>query len=73
MAHQAELEGVDILDCCAARDVILDGYGSVKSVVTQDMGIAKDGRQKDSFMPGAQVNARVTMFAEGCRGSLSQV
>eukprot|EP00892_Ulva_mutabilis_P009925 jgi/Ulvmu1/7304/UM035_0093.1 len=72
MAHQAELEGVDILDSCAAHDVLLDGKGSVKAVVTQEMGVAKDGTQKDSFMPGAQVNARVTMFAEGCRGSLSQ-
>ena len=73
LAHEAELEGVDILDSCAASEVLLDGYGSVKGVVTKDMGIAKDGGRKHNYMPGAQVNARVTMFAEGCRGSLAQV
>lgn len=73
MAHQAELEGVDILDSCAASEVVLDAHGTVRGVVTQDMGVAKSGTQKDTFMPGTQVSARVTMFAEGCRGSLSQV
>lgn len=73
MAREAELEGVDILDSCAASEAVFDAHGTVRGVITRDMGVAKDGGQKDAFMPGAQVNARVTMFAEGCRGSLSQV
>lgn len=73
MAQQAENEGVEVLTNCAASEVLSNSYGGVLGVLTRDMGIAKDGSQKDSFMPGAQVNARVTMFAEGCRGSLSEV
>jgi electron-transferring-flavoprotein dehydrogenase len=73
LAQQAEEEGVDIIEGCAASDVLIDGHGSVTGVVTQDMGIAKDGARKPSYMPGAQVNARATLIAEGCRGSLAEV
>ena len=64
---------MEILTSCAASEVVTDSYGSVLGVLTKDMGIAKDGSQKDWYMPGAKVTARVTMFAEGCRGSLSEV
>lgn len=64
---------MEILTSCAASEVVTDSYGSVLGVLTKDMGIAKDGSRKDSYMPGAKVTARVTMFAEGCRGSLSEV
>jgi electron-transferring-flavoprotein dehydrogenase len=37
------------------------------------MGIAKDGQLKSSYAPGVDLLAKVTLFAEGCRGSLSQV
>lgn len=39
---------------------------------TNDFGVAKDGSRKDSFSPGMALTARATLFAEGCRGSLSQ-
>jgi flavin-dependent dehydrogenase len=73
LAEQAEQEGVEVITNCAASEVLSDGYGSVLGVRTRDMGVAKDGNHKDTYMLGAQVNARITMFAEGCRGSLSEV
>ena len=36
------------------------------------MGIDKDGNKKDSFEPGININAKVTVFAEGCRGHLGK-
>ncbi|PIN04189.1 Electron-transferring-flavoprotein dehydrogenase [Handroanthus impetiginosus] len=36
------------------------------------MGVAKDGSKKDNFQPGVELKGRVTLFAEGCRGSLSE-
>jgi len=36
------------------------------------MGVAKDGTHKASYQPGMELQARYTLFAEGCRGSLSQ-
>lgn len=73
MGKQAEDAGVEILTGCAASDVVTDTHGTILGVLTQDMGVAKDGAKKDSYMPGAQITARVTMFAEGARGSLSEV
>ena len=36
------------------------------------MGIDKDGNKKDSFEPGINIKAKVTVFAEGCRGHLGK-
>ena len=36
------------------------------------MGIAKDGSHKPDYQPGMELRAKYTLFAEGCRGSLSQ-
>ena len=46
--------------------------GSVKGVVTQDMGLDKNGEKKDSYEPGMELHAKVTVFAEGCRGHLGK-
>eukprot|EP00879_Flechtneria_rotunda_P022036 GHRR01023244.1.p1 GENE.GHRR01023244.1~~GHRR01023244.1.p1 ORF type:complete len:115 (+),score=16.17 GHRR01023244.1:218-562(+) len=37
------------------------------------MGIGKDGKPKDTYAPGVDLMAKLTLFGEGCRGSLSQV
>jgi electron-transferring-flavoprotein dehydrogenase len=39
---------------------------------TNDFGVAKDGSRKENFTLGMALTARATLFAEGCRGSLSQ-
>ena len=36
------------------------------------MGIDKDGNKKDSFESGIELHAKVTVFAEGCRGHLGK-
>jgi electron-transferring-flavoprotein dehydrogenase len=36
------------------------------------MGIGKDGRPTDRFQPGVELLAKETLFAEGCRGSLTK-
>jgi electron-transferring-flavoprotein dehydrogenase len=41
-------------------------------VATVDMGVSKTGEPKDSFTRGFELHARVTMFGEGCRGSLTK-
>ena len=46
--------------------------GRVKGVATGDMGIGKDGEQKASFTPGMELHGTYTLFAEGCRGSLTK-
>jgi electron-transferring-flavoprotein dehydrogenase len=53
--------------------VLYDWHNAVVGVATGDMGIAKDGSSKPSFSPGVDLMARLTLFGEGARGSLSEV
>ena len=72
LAEQAEGMGAEIYPGFAAADVLYNDDGSVKGIVTGDMGIAEDGSQKDSYMPGMELHAKYTLFAEGCRGHLGK-
>jgi len=71
LAEQAEELGVEIFPGFAAAEVLYDDNGAVRGVATGDMGIGKDGEPTDSFEPGVELLGRQTIFAEGCRGSLS--
>jgi len=72
LAEQAESLGVDIFPGFAAAEVLYDEHGAVRGVATGDMGIGRDGEKKDTFEPGVELLARQTVFAEGCRGSLTK-
>ena len=72
LATQAENMGVEIYPGFAASEVLYNDDGSVKGVATGDMGVAKDGSHKDSFMSGMELHAKYTFFAEGVRGSLTK-
>ena len=51
--------------------MLYDESGAVRGVATGDMGIGKDGEPTDSYEPGVELIGRQTIFAEGCRGSLT--
>ncbi|MEQ9663180.1 MAG: electron transfer flavoprotein-ubiquinone oxidoreductase [Parasphingopyxis sp.] len=72
LAGRAEALGVEIFPGFAAAEVLWNEDGSVKGVATGDMGIAKDGEKKPDYMPGMELHAKYTFFAEGVRGSLSK-
>lgn len=72
LSQRAEELGVDIYTGFAADDILYHEDGSVKGIVTKDAGIAKDGTIKDTFEPGMELHAKMTIFAEGCRGSLTK-
>ena len=72
LAEQAEALGVEIFPGFPASEILYDDKGVVKGVVTQDMGIDKEGNKKDSFEPGIELLGKVTVFAEGCRGHLGK-
>ncbi|MCB9942850.1 MAG: electron transfer flavoprotein-ubiquinone oxidoreductase [Geminicoccaceae bacterium] len=72
LAEQAEGLGVEIYPGFAAAEVLHGEDGAVKGVATGDMGITKDGEQGPNYQPGMELRARVTLFAEGCRGSLTR-
>lgn len=71
LAQQAEQLGVEIFPGFAASEVLLED-NVVKGILIGDMGLDKDGKPKDSFVPGMELRAKYTVFAEGCRGHLGK-
>ena len=72
LAEQAEKLGVEIFPGFPASEVLYNEDGSVKGVSTVDMGLDKDGNKKDTYEQGIELHAKVTVFAEGCRGHLGK-
>jgi len=72
LAEQAEALGVEIFPGFAASEAIYNEDGSVKGILTGDMGVAEDGSHKDGYMPGMELHAKYTVFAEGCRGHIGK-
>jgi electron-transferring-flavoprotein dehydrogenase len=72
LGEQAEALGVNVFPGFPAAEVLYHEDGAVKGVATRDMGIGRDGEPKDGFEAGVELHARQTIFAEGCRGSLTK-
>jgi len=71
LAEQAEGLGVEVYPGFAASETIIED-GQVKGIITGDMGVARDGSEKDGYMPGMELRAKYTLFTEGCRGHLGK-
>ncbi|MFN0041175.1 MAG: electron transfer flavoprotein-ubiquinone oxidoreductase [Burkholderiales bacterium] len=72
LAKQAEELGVEIFPGFAAAEILFDAQGSVSGVATGDMGIGRDGVPGPAHQRGMALEARYTVFAEGCRGHLGE-
>ena len=72
LGEQAEALGVEIYPGFAGAGVLYNDDGSVKGVVTGDMGVGKDGQPGPAFQPGMELHAKYTLFSEGCRGHLGK-
>ena len=72
LAKEAEALGVEIYPGFAATELLFTEDGAVRGVATGDVGVARDGTHKTEYQPGMELHARYTLFAEGCRGSLSE-
>jgi electron-transferring-flavoprotein dehydrogenase len=72
LAKEAEALGVEIYPGFAAAEILVDEGGRVTGVATGAQGIGKDGQPTAQFQPGVELRAKETLFAEGCRGSLTK-
>ncbi len=72
LGEQAEALGVEVYPGFAAAEVLYDEDGGVKGVATGDMGITKAGEPGPNHQPGMELHGKLTVFAEGCRGSLGK-
>lgn len=70
LGQQAEAAGVNIFSGFAAVEALYDDAGRVIGVRTGDKGVDKNGNPKPNFEPGLLLKSKITIFAEGTRGSL---
>ena len=66
-----EKTGVNLFTGFAGSSLILEG-DSVRGVITDDKGLDKNGKPKSNYTPGYELRAKVTVLAEGPRGSLTK-
>jgi electron-transferring-flavoprotein dehydrogenase len=66
-----EQAGVNVFTQFAGAELIYEGDG-IAGVITEDKGRDKEGKPKDNFTPGYELRAKITVLAEGPRGSLTK-
>jgi electron-transferring-flavoprotein dehydrogenase len=71
LGQMVEESGVDIFPGFAGTEILYEG-NRVMGVRTGDKGIDPDGNKKTNFEPGIDLHAKVTLFGEGSRGSLTK-
>jgi electron-transferring-flavoprotein dehydrogenase len=72
LGQEAERLGVDVFPGFAGAAPLIDTQGSVIGVHIGDMGLEKNRKPGPNFTPGPEIHAKLTILAEGCRGSISK-
>jgi electron-transferring-flavoprotein dehydrogenase len=72
LAGKVEESGAYVFPDTCGVEVLYDGGGAVTGVRTGDKGLGKDGQPKGNFEPGLDLQAKVTVFCEGPRGTLAE-
>ena len=72
LSQKAEAVGVDVFPGYSAAAAVYDENGAVKGVQIGDMGLEKDGAPGPNFTPGIEIHAKLTVLAEGSRGSITK-
>ncbi len=71
MGEQAEKEGLSLFSGFSGAEILYHG-SRVAGVRTEDKGLDRAGRPQPNFQPGIDIRAKITIFAEGTRGSLAK-
>ena len=71
MAGKVEEAGITVFTGFAGSQLIFDG-NRVAGVITDDKGVDKQGQKKSNFEPGYELKSKITILAEGSRGSLTK-
>ncbi|MFN8846713.1 MAG: 4Fe-4S dicluster domain-containing protein [Bdellovibrionales bacterium] len=69
LSSQCESEGINVFPGFAAVEALYEG-DRIVGVRTGDKGRDKNGMPKSNFEPGLILKSKLTIFAEGTRGSL---
>src|SRR5579872_5238928 len=71
LAEKVEQAGITVFTGFAGTELLLEG-DRVVGVRTDDKGVDKKGESKSNFEPGYDLKSKVTILAEGTRGSLTK-
>jgi len=71
MGGLVESAGVNLFKEFGGAELIYSGDG-IAGVITEDKGLDKNVKPKDNFTPGYELRAKITVLAEGTRGSLTK-
>jgi len=69
LATLAEERGVEIYTGFSVDSVVYDSENKVTGVKTKDTGVDHHGVKQKNFQEGTTIEASITVFAEGTRGS----
>ncbi|MCL2290199.1 MAG: electron transfer flavoprotein-ubiquinone oxidoreductase [Bacteroidetes bacterium] len=72
LASIAEEKGVEIYPGFAVNEVLYNSEGKIYGAKTIDTGINHHGEKMENFQVGTRIEAKLTIFAEGVKGSLTQ-
>ncbi len=72
LAEQAAQRGVGVYPGFAMSDILYDRHGNVCGAKAIDTGVDQGGKHMANFQAGTRVEASITIFAEGSRGSLTK-
>jgi electron-transferring-flavoprotein dehydrogenase len=72
LAQKADAAGVDLFPGVAAAAPLLED-GRLAGVRTGDRGLDRRGQKKANYEPGIDIRAKLTVLAEGPRGTLAKV
>jgi electron-transferring-flavoprotein dehydrogenase len=71
LAAKVEEAGITIFTGFAGSELLFDADG-VTGVRTDDKGVDKQGNPKGNFEPGYDLHSKITVLAEGARGSCTK-
>src|SRR5262252_5159370 len=71
LGEKVEAAGVNLFKEFGGAQLIYESDG-IAGVITEDKGLDKNGKPKDNYQPGYELRAKVTILAEGTRGSLTK-
>src|SRR4030088_2184693 len=66
-----EAAGVNVFKEFGGAELVYSGDG-IAGVITEDKGLDKNGKPKANYTPGYELRAKITVLAEGTRGSLTK-
>jgi len=72
LGELVESAGVNVFKEFGGAELVYGENGGVAGVITEDKGLDKNGKPKDNYTPGYELRAKITVLAEGTRGSLTK-